>query len=85
MKSALLFLSVVIIAGCGGTMCGSEARTNFGEQVYAEVRGYTVRPTPKENKTIPEGLRISQEEADSLNAKIMAEEASIGYVPKRGL
>ena len=85
MKSVLLFLSVAIMAGCGGAISESEVRTNFGEQVYAEVRGYTVRPTPKENKTIPEGLRISQEEADSLNAKIMADESAIGYVPKRGL
>jgi hypothetical protein len=83
MRSIHLFLLAVAAAGCGAN-CKVEKRTNFGEQIYAEIRGYTVRPTPKDNKTIPEGLHISQEEADRLNAKIKAEEAAIGYSPKSG-
>ena len=82
MKFALLLLFVS--AECGGAISESETRTNFAEQTYAEIRGYTVRSTPKDNKTIPEGLHISQEEADRLNAQIKAEEAAIGYVPKNG-
>ena len=46
MKFALLLL-LFVSAGCGGAISESETRTNFAEQTYAEIRGYTVRSTPK--------------------------------------
>ena len=82
MKLALLLL-LFVSAGYGSVATNGEKRTEFGTQTYAEVRGYTVRATDKD-KSIPEGLRITAAEAEALNAKIKAEEAAIGYVPKSG-
>ena len=75
-----LVLSIAAVTSVG-ILEAQERRTNFGEQIYAEVRGYIVRPTEKD-KSIPKELRISAKEAKKLNARIAAEEAAIGYVPK---
>ncbi len=77
-----LVLSIAAVTSVG-ILRAQERRTNFGEQIYAEVRGYIVRPTEKD-KSIPKELRISAKEAKKLNAKIAAEETAIGYVPKKG-
>ena len=83
MKITLAGLALLSAAAGCGTAEECEKRTAFGPQTYAEVRAYKVRPT-LEDKSIPEALRISPEEAARLNAKIAAEEAKIGYVPKEG-
>ena len=83
MKITLAGLALLSAAAGCGTAEECEKRAAFGPQTYAEVRAYKVRPT-LEDKSIPEALRISPEEAARLNAKIAAEEAKIGYVPKEG-
>lgn len=84
-KECLLLALVMPLAvpGYGGALLDEDSRTNFGPMTYAEVRGYNVKPTIG-NKSIPEELRITQEEADRINEWALAEERKLGYAPKKG-
>ena len=84
MKKKILLASATVLAVANVWASGEEdVRTDFGPMAYAEIREYAVQPTVK-NKNIPEALRITQAEADALNAKIKADADVIGYNPKRG-